>query len=181
VALYALHKCPAWNLFFDVCYGEYLGRIFTAACPAEALYTLENGLFLHALKVVLGGGFLPSVACALLDAIIEAWTKLPRQRLMRSTNFEFAPRLLFKDGIKLTKLLAATKVGIMFALVVASVTRDGRKTFSAISEDEYNNVIYAFEQVLCYWAWLKRIIIGQRTILINSILRKRPLRNCCVI
>jgi hypothetical protein len=64
---------------------------------------------------------------------------------------------LFKDGIsKLTKLPAATKVGIMFALVVASVTRDGRKAFSAISEDEYNNVIYAFEQVLCYWAWLKK-------------------------
>jgi hypothetical protein len=156
-ALHKLHQCPSWNPFFEACFGGYIGGIFTAACPSEALHALENGIFLHALKVVLGGGLLPSAACALLDYAIQAWTKLPRQRLMRSTNFEHAPRLLFKDGIStLTKLPAATKVGMMFALVVGGNTRDGRQAFKAISKDQYEDVIHAFEQVLCYWAWLKK-------------------------
>jgi hypothetical protein len=36
-ALYTLHQCPAWNPFFDACYGGYFGGIFTAACPVKAL------------------------------------------------------------------------------------------------------------------------------------------------
>ena len=156
-ALFALHQCPSWNPFFDACYGGSLGGIFTAACPSEALHALENGLFLHSLKVVLGSEVLRTAGCQRLDYAIQAWTKLPRQKLMRSTNFEQAPRLLFKDGIStLTKLPAATKVGIMFALVVGSVTRDGRKAFCSISDDQYYDIIHAFEQALCYWAWLKK-------------------------
>ena len=155
-ALHALHQAPCWNPFFDVCYGGYHGGIFTAACPAEALHALENGLFLHALKAVLGGCLKPQ-EIVLLDTSIQRWTKLPRQRLMRSTNFDCAPRLLFKDGIStLTKLPAATKVGMMFALVVGAVTGDGQIAFRKLSDDQYNDIIYAFEQSLCYWAWLKK-------------------------
>jgi hypothetical protein len=155
-ALFDLHQAPCWNPFFDLCYGGFFGGIFTAACPAEALHALENGLFLHALKAVLGGCLKPQ-EIVLLDAAIQQWCKLARQRLMRSSNFEHAPRLLFKDGIStLTKLPAATKVGMMFALVVAAVTRDGKKAFHKLSDDEYNNILYSFEQTLCYWAWLKK-------------------------
>ena len=42
--LHSLHQAPCWNPFFDVCYGGNPGGIFTAACPAEALHALENGL-----------------------------------------------------------------------------------------------------------------------------------------
>jgi hypothetical protein len=93
-----------------------------------------------------------------------------------------ALRLLFKDGIStLTKLPASTKFGIMFALVVASVTRDGRKAFDAISEDEYNDVMYAFEQVWCYWPWLKKDHHWSKNDLINLKLLKRPSQGCCTI
>ena len=154
--LHSLHQAPCWNPFFDVCYGGNPGGIFTAACPAEALHALENGLFLHSLKAVLGGCLKPQ-EIVLLDASIQSWTKLPRQRLMRSSNFSHSPRLLFKDGIStLTKLPAATKVGMMFALVVAAVTRDGKHAFRKLTDDAYNDILYAFEQCLCYWAWLKK-------------------------
>ena len=154
--LRSLHQAPCWNPFFDVCYGGNPGGIFTAACPAEALHALENGLFLHSLKAVLGGCLKPQ-EIVLLDASIQSWTKLPRQRLIRSSNFSHSPRLLFKDGIStLTKLPAATKVGMMFALVVAAVTRDGKYAFRKLSDDSYTDILYAFEQCLCYWAWLKK-------------------------
>jgi hypothetical protein len=154
--LHSLHQVPSWNPFFDVCYGGNPGGIFTAACPAEALHALENGLFLHSLKAVLGGCLKPQ-EIVLLDGSIQVWTKLPRQRLIRSSNFAHSPRLLFKDGIStLTKLPAATKVGMMYALVVAAVTRDGKYAFRKLSDDAYLDILYAFEQCLCYWAWLKK-------------------------
>ena len=154
--LHSLHQAPCWNPFFDVCYGGNPGGVFTAACPAEALHALENGLFLHSLKAVLGGCLKPQEV-VLLDSSIQVWTKLPRQRLIRSSNFAHSPRLLFKDGIStLTKLPAATKVGMMYALVVAAVTRDGMYAFRKLPDDDYYNIVYAFEQCLCYWAWLKK-------------------------
>jgi hypothetical protein len=154
--LHALHQAPCWNPFFDVCSGGNPGDIFTAACPAEALHALENGLFLHSLKADLGGLLKPQ-KIVLLYTSIQEWTQLPHQRLMWSSNFEHSPRLLVKDGIStLTKLLAATKAGMMFALVVAAVTCDGKHAFRKLSDEAYNDILYAFEQCLCYWAWLKK-------------------------
>ena len=49
-----------------------------------------------------------------------------------------------------------TKVGMMFALVVSAVTHDSWLAFCKLSEDEYHAILYAFEQLLCYWAWLKK-------------------------
>jgi hypothetical protein len=154
-ALYDLHQCPSWNPFFDVCYGGSVGGIFTAACPAEALHALENGVFPHAGRNVLGGRLKPQ-SIVKLDSACQAWTNLPRQKLMRSTNYPNAPRLLFKDGIStLTNCSAATKVGIMFALVVGMVTRDGKLAFKRLKDPEYHDILYSLEMLLCYWAWLK--------------------------
>jgi hypothetical protein len=154
--LYNLHQVECWNPFFDVCYGGNPGGIFTAACPAEALHALENGIFPHSLKQVLGGCLKPK-QISKLDSAIQAWTNVPRQKAMRSTNLPNAPRLLFKDGISnLANCSAATKVGQVFALVIGAITRDGKLAFYRLDDDEYHNIIYAFEQLLCYWAWLKK-------------------------
>jgi hypothetical protein len=154
-ALHALHQCPSWNPFFNVCYGGSLGGIFTAACPAEALHALENGIIPKSITNVLGGRLKPK-ATVKLDSACQAWTNLPRQKLMRSSNLPNAPRLLFKDGIStLTNCSAATKVGLLFALVVGSVTRDGKLAFKRLKEDEYLDILYSLEMLLCYWAWLK--------------------------
>ena len=40
----------SWQAFFDIDYGGSPGGVFTAACPPEALHSLENGLVLHCLK-----------------------------------------------------------------------------------------------------------------------------------
>jgi hypothetical protein len=154
--LYNLHQVPCWNPFFDVCYGGNPGGIFTAACPAEALHALENGIFPHSLKQVLGGCLKPK-QISKLDSAIQAWTNVPRQKALRSTNLPNAPRLLFKDGISnLANCSAATKVGQVLALVIGAITRDGKLAFSRLDEEEYHDIIYAFEQLLCYWAWLKK-------------------------
>ena len=84
--LYKLHQVPCWNPFFDVCYGGNPGGIFTAACPAEALHALENGIFPHSLKQVLGGCLKPK-QISKLDSAIQAWTNAPRQKALRSTNY----------------------------------------------------------------------------------------------
>src|SRR5688500_11981758 len=39
-----------YQAFFDIDYGPSPGRVFTAACPPEALHFLENGLVLHCFK-----------------------------------------------------------------------------------------------------------------------------------
>lgn len=46
---------PLLESVFDVCHGGNLGGIFTAACLAEALHALKNGVFSHSLRNVLGG------------------------------------------------------------------------------------------------------------------------------
>jgi hypothetical protein len=39
---------------------------------------------------------------------------------------------------------------------ICSGDRDGKLAFHMLLEDEYHNIIiYAFEELLCYWVWLK--------------------------
>ena len=67
------------------------------------------------------------------------------------------PRLAFNDGITdLSNTTANTVVGIMFATVLAGVTREGRELFIEISGEQYQNTTYTFQTLLCFWAWLKK-------------------------
>lgn len=77
---------------------------------------------------------------------------------MRSTNLPTTPQLLFKDDISsLMNCSAATKVGLMFVLVVRTVTCDGKLAFKKrLKHDGYYNILYSLEMLLCYWAWLKK-------------------------
>jgi len=87
-----------------------------------------------------------------LDQIVQTWTKLPRQKYLK--------RLFFVDGIStLTETSAVTKVGIMFALVIASITVKGKKLLTAAENSKFeddSNMINVFEMLLCYWLWLKK-------------------------
>ena len=49
-ALRNLMQTHNWLAFFDIDYGGSPGGVFTAACPPEALHSLENGLINHCLK-----------------------------------------------------------------------------------------------------------------------------------
>src|SRR5688572_31640280 len=99
--------------------------VFTAACPPEALHSLENGLVLHCLKQLFEE-ILTEPVRANLDNIVQQWLKYPKQCHMKSYMAAF-PRLLFKDGVTtITDISAGTKIGILFSFVVAAQTNDGR-------------------------------------------------------
>jgi len=156
--LHNLMQSKHWQAFFDIDYGGCPGGVFTAACPPEALHALENGIILHCLKEVFQEILTPAQHCK-LDQIVQTWTKLPCQKYLKSNYLEY-PRLYFGDGIStITETSAVTKVGIMFALVIASITVKGKKVLTAAENpnfEDYSNMIYVFEMLLCYWSWLKK-------------------------
>jgi hypothetical protein len=93
------------------------------------------------------------------DAVVQEWVSYPRQKYMKAYSAEF-PRLLFPDGVSsITNISAGTKVGILFAIVIAALTKDGRSVLmkdARLLPSQYTNMIEAFELLLCYWAWLKK-------------------------
>ena len=157
--LYKLMQGNFWLAFFDVDFGGWPGGIFTAGCPIEALHALDNGIFKHCLeeskKSILG-----PTGSANLDEVVKQWIyDYPRQRLFTGHRDVF-PRLYFQDGISnLSDTTADTKVGQMFALVLATLTTEGNRVYREArksSEETTVDTIYAFEMLLSYWSWLKR-------------------------
>ena len=163
----ALYQYRTWQAFYDIDYGGSPCGVLTAACPPEALHSLENGLINHCLKELFDR-VIPKPAQCKLDKVVQKWSLLPKQHLMKSYAAE-CPRLLFADGVSaITDTSAATKVGKLFAIVVAALTRDGRDVMlndaniikKCKDKEErnllYNEMIVTFEMLLCYWAWLKK-------------------------
>src|SRR5687768_14261965 len=69
------------------------------------------------------------------------------------------PRLLFKDGVTtITDISAGTKIGILFAFILAAQTNEGRNLLMEHNKTAsiYGDMIQVFEMLLCYWAWLKK-------------------------
>ena len=155
--LYDLMQYPNWQAFYDIDYGDLPGGVFTAACPPEALHSLENGLVLHCLKEMFES-VMSERTKTQMDAVVQHWVAYPRQHLMRSYMDNF-PRLLYRDGLtNITDISAGTKMGILFALVVAAQTIDGYEVLHLQNKtsENYANMINAFEMLLCYWVWLKK-------------------------
>ena len=67
---------------------------------------------------------------------------------------------MFPDGVSSIKdISAGTKVGILFAIILAALTQDGKDVLlneANISIKKQSDMIEAFEMLLCYWAWLKK-------------------------
>jgi len=144
--------------FFDIDYGGLPGGVFTAACPPEALHSLENGLINHCLKELFKH-VITNQTQRKFDVVVQEWVLYSRQHYMKAYSAEF-PRLLFQDGVSsITDISAGTKVGILFAIVIAALTRNGREVLlndAKLTDNSYFNMIEAFELLLCYWAWLKK-------------------------
>ena len=148
----------SWQAFFDIDYGGLPGGVFTAACPPEALHSLENGLINHCLKELFDN-VITKATQRQFDAVVQEWVLYPRQQLMKAYMSKF-PRILFQDGVSsITDISAGTKVGILFAIVIAALTKNGRNIMlkdAKLTERTYLNMIEIFELLLCYWAWLKK-------------------------
>ena len=58
---------------------------------------------------------------------VQNWTTYRKQHHMKSYYKKY-PRLMFTDGVSsTTEISAGTKVGILFAVVVAALTKPGRE------------------------------------------------------
>jgi hypothetical protein len=57
----------------------------------------------------------------------------------------------------ITKVTASTNVGIMFTVIILSLTDKGAFFFDEVlGSDKANKMCYVFQQMLCYWVWLKK-------------------------
>ena len=156
--LHRLMQYNNWQAFFDIDYGGLPGGVFTAACPPEALHSLENGLINHCLTQLFND-VITKATQRKFDAVVQQWVKNAKQHCMKAYAAEF-PRLLFEDGVSsITDISAGTKVGILFTIVVAALTKTGQDVLlndASLPPQTYYNMIEAFELLLCYWAWLKK-------------------------
>ena len=123
------------------------------ACPPKALHAVENGLVPYSLDELFSV-WLTDVPKNNFDSVVQGLTRLDQQRFM-SSSMDRYPRLLFKDGVSdMSNLTANTKVGKMFAVVVAALTRDGRDVLlsaqSHLTKVDYQNMLNVFEMQLCY-------------------------------
>jgi len=149
---------PHWLTFFDLNYGGNPRGLFTAAMPIEALHALENGIFLYTAKELFNRILKPCVRDT-IDNVVKQWYLLPRQSGMVAYANQF-PCMLFKDGVShITDVSAATKVGILFSVCVATLTKKGQLAFTennTVSLQQTLNIIHTIEMLLCYWAWMKQ-------------------------
>ena len=67
-------------------------------------------------------------------------------------------RVVWKDGVtKLTQLTGDLRVGKLFAITLFALMHSGQRFFSdVLGDDKSEKMLYVFQQMLCYWAWLKR-------------------------
>jgi hypothetical protein len=145
------------NAWFLMDYGGDKYGIFSAACVVEALHALENGLIKQCLQILFRD-LLSKTGRIRLDKLVKEFLGWGRQHFLSAGTQKDMPRLLFKDGVsKLTDITAATNVGVMLAVVVLSMTTKGGHFFNvAIGAHKTQKMRYVFQQLLCYWVWLKK-------------------------
>jgi hypothetical protein len=73
------------NAWFDVSYGGCRVGIFSAACPIEPSYSLENRIIPDCLTIFFKDKMRPALK-AELDSLVRRLTLLPRQRFANSTK-----------------------------------------------------------------------------------------------
>ncbi|HEY9299394.1 MAG TPA: hypothetical protein VIQ31_24145, partial [Phormidium sp.] len=157
--LYNLYQAQHWIAWFDLDYGGNPEGIFSAACPPEALHALENGIYFHVLKELFQE-ILKHRVRGLIDAHVYKWNSLPAQHLMQAQQIEGYPRLLYTNGISgMTDLKADDKVGIIFCVIVSFLQLEVKEiliNIAKMEDEKYVDILYIFEMMICYRAWLKQ-------------------------
>jgi hypothetical protein len=123
----------------------------------EGLHALEVGLINYMLEILMDE--LTPKNHGKLDRLVKRLNKHPHQH-----GYKQFPRLLWQDGVSsLTQLTGDQRVGKMFAIVLVALTRDGEDFFSEHLKGGsrmWKHMLYCFQQILCYWAWLKKTPTG---------------------
>ena len=147
--LNAINQKNVYTIFFELCYGGDKYGIFSAACPVEPLHSLEAGIIKYIIAVILWEILFDS-GCAMLDYLVQKLASLSRQKFASSGGVGEYPRIIWRDGVSnLKDLDAKYRVGILFTLVIISLTDEGKEFLEPFFKDKANDIIEIMEMVLC--------------------------------
>ena len=152
-ALTALAQRPHYNCLYDIDCGKDPYGVFSMV-HTEGLHALETGLIQRMVEVLFDDLKQDSVR-AELDSLVKKLNDHPNQH-----GYKVFPRLRWTDGVsKLTMLTGDQRVGKMFAILLVALTAEGEAFFTKYLENgrrSWLRLVYCFQQMLCYWAWLKQ-------------------------
>ena len=150
--LHSLAQRPTFNALYDIDCGNCPYGVFSMI-HTEGLHAIEIGLMPYMNEILQKE--LPKKALAELDALIQRLVKDPNQHA-----YENFPRALWPDGVTtLSMLSGAEKVGKLFAITLVAQTLEGMEFFCRVlpgGEVTWKKMLYCFQQILCYWSWLKQ-------------------------
>jgi hypothetical protein len=148
----ALAQRPGFNALYKIdCGGDPYG-VFSMI-HTEGLHALEVGLIPYMLEILFKE--LSKKAKQELDTLVKRLLKHPKQH-----GYKPFPRLIWQDGVTgMKRLTGDQRVGKMFAIVATALTLEGEKFFTKRLKggfEVWKKMTYVFQQILCYWAWLKQ-------------------------
>ena len=147
-ALKLLAQRPTYNCFYDIDNGKDPYGIFSMV-HTEGLHALEVGVMKYMVEILMTE--LPSTQHRSLDRLVKKLNRSPY------TGF---PRCTWSDGVTtLAQLTGDQHVGKMFAILLVALTDEGKAFFTTHlpgGNDTWKKMVHCFEQMLCYWVWLKQ-------------------------
>jgi hypothetical protein len=142
---------PGLNSFYDIDCGNDPYGVFSMI-HSEGLHAIEIGLIPYMLEILMKD--LKPKRCGDLDRLVQRFYDEPRQHAQE--NF---PRYIWKDGVtNLSQLTGQEKVGKMYAITLVALTLEGQEFFCKYlpgGRITWERMLYVFQQILCYWSWLK--------------------------
>jgi len=150
-ALRALAQRPFFNSLYHIdCANDPYG-VFSMI-HTEGLHALEVGLIPYMMEILMLA--IQPRHRPRLDHLVKRLLKHPRQH-----GYDDMPRMLWQDGVTgITQLTGDLKVAKMFAICCVASTREGETYFTNVLGGSaiWIKMVYVFQQILCYWAWLKQ-------------------------
>lgn len=147
-----LAQRPFYNSLYNIDCGNDPYGVFSMI-HTEGLHAIEVGLIPYMLEILFQG--IPKTRLRDLDKLVKRLVKHPRQH-----GYHPFPRLIWQDGVTtITQLTGDLKVGKMFAISVVASTLEGEQFFTEVlegGEATWKKMLYVFQQILCYWTWLKQ-------------------------
>jgi hypothetical protein len=143
---------PGFNSLYKIdCGGDPYG-VFSMV-HTEGLHAVEIGLVPYMLEILFDE--LSKSAKEELDTLVKRLVKHPKQH-----GYKSFPSLVWQDGLTgMTQLTGDQRIGKMFAIVATALTLEGKKFFEkhlSGGHATWNKMVYVFQQILCYWTWLKQ-------------------------
>jgi hypothetical protein len=151
-ALKMLCQRPTFNAFYDIDCGKDPYGIFSMV-HTEGLHALEIGVMKYMVEILMKE--LPTAQHGTLDGLVKKLNYSPNQH-----GYIGFPRCTWPDGVtSLARLTGDQRVGKMFAILLVALTKEGQAFFEKYlpgGNNTWQRLVYCFEQMLCYWAWLKQ-------------------------